>query len=955
MKINPLPLLQRMKVWQLWLLSVILSVLLAEAVVVVMGLLLKGEVPPDYLLTGLVASSLVAALIAAMLSYFLKKLTESRLQLHTLIEAVPECLKLLAADGTVLQMNRAGLDMIEADSLDQIIGQRVQQLVPSEYRDAFIALTKRVFEGGPGNLEFEIHGLKGSHRWVNMHAVPLLDSYGQTSALLAVTYDITERKAAERTLAESEERFRLIMETIEEVFWMADISIGRIYYISPGYERIWGRTPQSLYKNPRSFIEAIHPEDMERVLSDLKVDKVGQPFSHEYRIVRPDGTIRWVWNRGFPVRDKTGKAARYAGFALDITERRHMEEALKSSEAFTASILNSLTSHIAVLDEQGIIVMVNQAWQQFAQQNDLPESNRNMLGCEYLKVCEKAFENSNDKEIGEILHGIQSVIVGEQQEFHTDYPCHSANEKRWFHMNVTPLQGSRRGVVVSHETITERKLMEDALKASEAKFRSIIEISPVPMALYDQQSNTTFLNPAFVQTFGYGVDDIPTLAEWWTKAYPDPDYRHRAETIWHATLEKAKQEQTDFPPLELAIHCKDNSIRTVLVSVATIHHELGDIYLMMLYDISQRKQMAAKLDSIFNASVEGIITIDTSDIIVSANTAVETIFGYKPEELIGCSINKLMHPSPKEMNGRSLPHTARSEGQIREIEGMHKNGSVLPLDLSIAEFSIENAHYFTHIVRDVSLRKYREQQDKKHLDELAHVTRLGLMGEMASGIAHEVNQPLTAISNYAQVSLALINSENPDLAKLTEILYKTQQQALRAGQIILRMREFLKSHVKHRSTADINILIHDAVSLCVGELKQNDIKLTFKLENNLPPVYVDQIQIEQVLINLIRNSVDALQGLPKGQQRQLAIHSRLTLNDAIQVRVKDNGPGLNEEQRQKISTPFYTTKADGMGMGLSISRSIIEAHEGSLHFNSQPGKGATFYFTLPVWRKSDED
>jgi len=367
----------------------------------------------------------------------------------------------------------------------------------------------------------------------------------------------------------------------------------------------------------------------------------------------------------------------------------------------------------------------------------------------------------------------------------------------------------------------------------------------------------------------------------------------------------------------------------------------------------QLLEREAKLNSIFNASVEGIITIDMSNIIVSANAAVETIFGYKPEELIDRRITDLIPSSPQEMDGCSVPHAViKPAGQIQEVEGIHKNGFTVPLDLSIAEFSVDNVHYFTHIVRDVSLRKHQERQDKEHLDELAHVTRLGLMGEMASGIAHEVNQPLSAISSYTQVSLNLINTETPDLVKLTEILYKTQQQALRAGRIIHRMREFLKSHAKHRSTADINNLIHEAVSLCIADLKQNGIKLIFELESSLPPIYVDHVQIEQVLINLIRNSIDALKTLPAKQQRHLAIHSRLTPNNSIQVRVKDNGPGLDIDQQQKILTPFYTTKANGMGMGLSISRSLIEAHDGSLHFNSQSGKGTTFYFILPITEKS---
>ena len=399
--------------------------------------------------------------------------------------------------------------------------------------------------------------------------------------------------------------------------------------------------------------------------------------------------------------------------------------------------------------------------------------------------------------------------------------------------------------------------MENQLKASEAKFRSIIEASPVPMALNDEQLNITFLNPAFIQTFGYNIDDIPTLADWFSKAYPDPDYRHWVEASWQTTLEKAKQERTGFSPLELTICCKNNSIKTVLASAAAIYPDFAGDRLMILYDITRRKQIEAKLNAIFDASVEGIITYDMSDIIVSANAAVETIFGYKPEELVGRNINTLLPSSPRS----SSSDAAERGGQIQEIEGIHKNGSVVPLDLSVAEYSITDAHYFTSIVRDVSLRKHRELQDKEHLDELAHVTRLGLMGEMASGIAHEVNQPLSAISSYTQVSLNLINKEDPDLVSLTEILYKTQQQALRAGRIIHRMREFVKSHSKHRSTTDVNALIHNAVDLCMAELKQNNIKLTFTLENNLPPLYVDQIQIEQVIINMIRNSVDALQRL----------------------------------------------------------------------------------------------
>jgi PAS domain S-box-containing protein len=216
---------------------------------------------------------------------------------------------------------------------------------------------------------------------------------------------------------------------------------------------------------------------------------------------------------------------------------------------------------------------------------------------------------------------------------------------------------------------------------------------------------------------------------------------------------------------------------------------------------------------------------------------------------------------------------------------------------------------------DISQRKFQEQKDKAHLNQLSHVTRLGLMGEMASGIAHEVNQPLTAISTYTQVSLNMIKAESPDLVKLVDIIYKTQQQALRAGQIIRRMREFVKSNTKQTSIADINKLIKDAVSLCLPDLRFRNIDLTFELKSPLPFINIDTIQIEQVIINLIRNSADALDNCPKNQLREISIQSLLTLNNAIEVRIKDNGQGISEDEQQNINAFLYD-QSRGHGDGI---------------------------------------
>jgi PAS domain S-box-containing protein len=365
-------------------------------------------------------------------------------------------------------------------------------------------------------------------------------------------------------------------------------------------------------------------------------------------------------------------------------------------------------------------------------------------------------------------------------------------------------------------------------------------------------------------------------------------------------------------------------------------------------DITERIQIESRSNAIFDASVDGIIVYDSYGNIEKSNISAQTIFGYNTKELFGYNINKIISSKAKKSGECSSFFSEKFIGKIINTEGIHKNGSKLLLEVTTINISFYIGKCFASIIRDIGFRIAQEQLDKEHLDQLAHITRLGLMGEMASGIAHEVNQPLSAVATYSQVSLNMINTAKPDLAKIAEVITKTYEQSLRAGQIIHRMKEFVKSNATKSSTTVVNDVIHTSIELCSSELKQNNINLRLDLENGLQPVYVDRIQIEQVLINLIRNSIDVLKTLPNTQQRQLSIQSCVDQENNMLIRVKDNGLGLNEDQKQKIFKPFYTTKAEGMGMGLSICRSLIEAHKGNLRFNSEFGKGTTFYFTLPI-------
>lgn len=438
------------------------------------------------------------------------------------------------------------------------------------------------------------------------------------------------------------------------------------------------------------------------------------------------------------------------------------------------------------------------------------------------------------------------------------------------------------------------------------------------------------------------------------------NYINESETEVFLTLQDiSEQKRVEQAIIQLNEQLKQKvSVQTeeLVRNNKQLHEKINEIK-------NSRRQLVAreaKLNSIFNAAVEGIITINEKGIIESANSAAAKIFNHHANELIGKHVNKLM-PSPHnelydDFLKYYLPnHQTKIIGKIQQLDGRRKDGSLVPLDLSISRYEIDDKLFFTGMIRDVSERKRKELLDKQHLDELAHVTRMGLMGEMASGIAHEVNQPLAAIATYCQVSLSMLNTDEPDLLSLHNVLQKTENQALRAGQIISRMRAFITSNTLQRSTVDINELVDDAMDLARDECQKFSVNCSLELADGLPFISVDRVQIEQVLLNLIKNSIDAVSKLPKDKQRKVSVQTYLREDWKIEIRVKDNGLGINEVEQGKIFTPFFTTKESGMGMGLSICQSLINAHGGELRFCSGKNKGSTFYFTLPIIGKSNEN
>ena len=364
----------------------------------------------------------------------------------------------------------------------------------------------------------------------------------------------------------------------------------------------------------------------------------------------------------------------------------------------------------------------------------------------------------------------------------------------------------------------------------------------------------------------------------------------------------------------------------------------------------------ALLRAILETSPDGLITIDESGTINSFNPAAERMFGYRPDEVLGRNVACLMPPPYREAHDGYLERYRRTgEKRIigigREVLGERKDGTIFPLELAVGEVRTEGHRLFAGFVRDVSARQRAERRLHELQTELIHVARLSAMGEMASALAHELNQPLTAIINYAQATRRLIEGlDDRREAALASLLDKTAQQATRAGQIIHRLRQFVAKGETERALEDVNTVVEEASTLALIGAAGKGIAVRRTFAGGLPPVLMDKIQIHQVITNLIRNSIDALGEV---ERREIVICTRVPAPGQVEISVTDSGPGLAPEVRPRLFEPFVTTKPEGMGIGLSICRSIVDAHGGKLSTSVPQGGGAAFHVGLPAAAAGD--
>jgi two-component system sensor kinase FixL len=372
-----------------------------------------------------------------------------------------------------------------------------------------------------------------------------------------------------------------------------------------------------------------------------------------------------------------------------------------------------------------------------------------------------------------------------------------------------------------------------------------------------------------------------------------------------------------------------------------------------------RRQAAAReahLQSILDTVPEAMIVINERGVIQSFSSAAERLFGYTADQVIGQNIRMLMPTPYRENHDNYLERYLRTGekriiGTGRVVVGARKDGSVFPMELAVGEMKSDNARFFTGFIRDLTERQEVEARLQELQSEIVHISRLTALGEMASALAHELNQPLSAIANYMKGSRRLLQDRTDEQSQMIrEAMDKAAEQALRAGDIIRRLRDFVARGETERRIESLNKLLEEASALALVGTRDRGVRVTYLFDPSLDLVLVDKVQIQQVVLNLVRNAIEAME---QSDRRELTIATERARDGMAAIKVSDTGSGISPDIASQLFQPFITSKPHGLGVGLSISRTIVESHGGLISVEPNPQGGTTFRFTVRAVSQED--
>ena len=909
-----------------------------------------------------------------------KRVEEALRRLSQFPEENPNPVLRVAADGRLLYANPPARDWLttlgwQADGplpqpvLALVINTRGQNhLVETDIRNAAGSTSWLSAIQPPGEDYVNIYGRDITERWQAEEAL------AESKRELEVTAEELRRQnrelvVAQENLRESEERFRSLAEAMPQIAWSADPSGAIDYYNSRAYEYS-GLRPGDI--EGWNWTNVIHPEDLELTLAAWQGSMAtGEDYQIEHRLLRGDGEYRWHLTRGVAARDKNGGIVRWFGTATEIHEQKLAEEALerrvqertaellKANEALGAEIAERKRAEGRAQTERRRLYEVLETLPVYvillSEDYHVPFANR---------FFRERFGESHGRRCFEYL-------------FHRTEPCETCETytvlktngpHRWewtgpdnrnydiYDFPFIDSDGTRMILEMGID-VTEVRNSQEALIRKEQGLAEAQRIAHLGNWDWNITTNELTWSDEVYRIFGLESQEFVTTYDAFLKSVHPDDREFVKEAVNRALADP------NVPySIEHRVIRRDGEQRVVHERGEVTFDETGKPVRMIgtVHDITDRKQAEEALrqsKDFLQTVIDGIpdptMVIGRDHRVLLANRGARLLAGGDPVEQ-GLRCFEVLHrheaPCADPSGGCPLEIVMRTKRPALTMHTHYSHkGDEIVVETNAAPI-FDAAGEVIQVVescRDVSEKLRSEKEARKLREELTHVARVATMGELAASLAHELNQPLAAISSNARAAQRFMDRTPPGLEEVREALEDVVRDGHRAGEVIRRLRALLKKGELERMSLNINEVAEEIVSLVHSEAVTKGVSMRMELGSGLPPVWGDRIQIQQVLMNLMMNGMEAMAEV-EPSLRELVVTIRPHDPDSVRVSVQDAGTGLDEETMGQLFTPFFTTKAAGMGMGLAIGRSIVEAHGGKLWATYNPDRGATFHFTLPV-------